>query len=267
MVGFERIRSANASTAAITASPSRRGSTPARTTESRSGQTTATDPRTRPTSSGCGSGGGCSIRTTRATNWATAAGDSCPHHGDNSAITPAICSASRWSACRARACTCSLVITPAAQTPPRPDASSANAPARANLRAHPADHPRASSIAPSPTSGRLPDRAAAAIRRASSYSTPATVGAQHLHVRGRAFPSREPHRGQFPARHRSHRDHVVRDVRGRHPHRGRRPHISRHRRSTCPPCPHPCPHLPGSNTCSNPTGCGRHRECDVSGHR
>ena len=72
----ERRRSANASIAAITASPSRRGSTPARITES---EVSAND-RDRlswaAASSGSGSGGGFRARITRATNWATATGDS-----------------------------------------------------------------------------------------------------------------------------------------------------------------------------------------------
>ncbi len=172
---WERNRSANASIAAITASPSRRGSTPDRTTESDVSANDTDRASWAAASSGSGSPGGVRTRITRATNAATAAGDNSPHHGPNSVITAAICTVVSRSACRARASTCSLVITPAAHTPPNAGCTSANAPARARRRAHPADQPRASSIAPSPTNGRLPDRAAAAIRRANSNSTDATA--------------------------------------------------------------------------------------------
>ena len=200
----ERSRSANASIAAITASPSRRGSTPARMTESEVSAKDSDRASWAAVSSGSGSGGGFRTRITRATNPATAIGDSWPHHGPSSVITAAICSAVRWSACRARAWTCSLVITPEAHTPARVGWSSANAPARARRRAHPADQPRASSIAPSPTSGRLPARAAAVIRRASSNSTDAT--AEHstsTSAAGRS-PADRPIAGHLTRGHRGH---------------------------------------------------------------
>ena len=58
--------------------------------------------------------------------------------------------------CGQVASTWSLVMIPAAHAAARVGCSSTSAPARANRRAHGADHPRADSIAPSPTNGRLP---------------------------------------------------------------------------------------------------------------
>ena len=100
-----RNRSANASTAAITASPSRRGSTPDRTTESAVRANDNDRDSYAPASSGSGSAGGCSTRITRAMNPATAWGTA-PHHGINSLpITAASSTRSRRCADRAIAST------------------------------------------------------------------------------------------------------------------------------------------------------------------
>ncbi len=85
-----RNRSANASIAAITASPSKRGRFPDRTTESEVRAKDNDRASWAAASSGSGSDGGVRTRITRATNCATATGDSSPHHGDSSVITAAI---------------------------------------------------------------------------------------------------------------------------------------------------------------------------------
>ncbi len=225
----------------------------------RSGRTTVTGPRTRRPRRGPGSGGGCSTRITRATNWATAAGDSCPHHGASSVITPASCSTSRWSACRARASTCSAGDHPRRPRPAQRRVLGGERPGTGQPPGTPAAHPRASSIAPSPTSGRLPDWPRRAIRRANSYSTPATRRAQHLHIRGRAVPGQQAPSPAAPHPPRSRRRPRVRHLRRGHLHREPPPAPHRHRWSACPPYPIRAP-IPGSNTCSNHTKGDRHHQ-------
>ena len=117
-------------------------------------------------------------------------------------------------------------------------------------RAHPADQPRASSIAPSPTNGRLPDREAAAIRRANSNSTDAT--AEHntsTSAAGRS-PAPRPIAGTSPEVSPASWAHTWATSGEATTTADPGPHISQHRRTTRSPYPHPIPHH-DSNTCTN----------------
>ena len=108
--------------------------------------------------------------------------------------------------------------------------------------------PRASSTAPDPTNGRLPATVAACIRRANSYSTPATARASTSTSAAGRSPARQPHRRQVPDRH---LDGLLPQV----PHLpGRRRHRTHRARSTTARLLNPAapPTSPISNTCTNP---------------
>ncbi len=174
-----RSRSARASIAAITASPSSRGRVPDRMTVSPSRAKDRSRVAWASASSPVGrsSAGGCSRRMALSTSRVIIGGDHCPHLVPNSAITAASCSSVSGPTLRATASTWSEVMIPAAHAAATDGCAAASAPVRASRRAWGEAHPRAASTAPGPTRGRLPAVVAACMRRANSYSTAANAPA------------------------------------------------------------------------------------------
>lgn len=136
--------SAQASTAAMTASPSRRGRLPVRTTESPRAAKERNRLSWASASSGVGSSGGWRVRITRWMNLPSDSGVCRPHWSDSCSTTADISSSVSPSARRARASPCSPVMIPAAHGSAIPGCAAANAPARVSRLDHPADQYRAS---------------------------------------------------------------------------------------------------------------------------